>query len=1106
MPSRAINGLRAEIKNALLSATTCSAETVTTLQRLLHGQPKSLKGVQEEKNSKSTNVARSSATGKKRTTKVTNGEPIHSGDVDICEEWDECPSTNEKYLLATEVVNITLQTLTDAAKRSLSRATDSPHDDAAGALPVSKLGLGLSSLSSRALQETSPNTKSSPSVEKKENRVAAGRLSENEFWKCGIVAAADCGRLAFEYLRNNAPKKNTNKTSEWQLENGILAFVGRLLALNLHEMAAKELKALQKRLLNAMARPKTLELSLTGGKPDVVISTRGTERIALASLLYFEHVDMQGPALQMVINYQLLVLKLIAASRRPEIMEAAVDYLEFSYECSPGNLILRNLKLADSADWAARQLEMFAQTLLSTCPSLSAANDSAACDRATYPMPEVCVQVQTLAFEARTIWMKIADHRGDSDLEIVRPFAKCVAAFSRRSHLSSSVKYSLAVKIIGKLQTRLMDNKKAINSAASQPGAATLDLYSQLSQLAERASQYSEARRWWDRVIAEDTKLSASSQAKICALYSRLAALNLRDKLNGTECSKVESSILQAVKLLDGDLHGEADNLHNVLREAVELRNAAFEFLRKPAADVVYGDPGIKHASRLVLTSFVRLLIRYLGSNSLDARDAQAILKWKDRVKTVNQLSKSSFDSIISSCNSAEISEPDSWIILDAALQTCVSLSRKLDVNTVKSAQGQDESAKDDKQSIYVRISSSYWTFHTKLKVEPLCEIETVDSLRRSCDVLRDRSICEKEAGSLSWKLSRLGRWQQCREDYEGAKQSYLDSVKAAIDIGTLNEAVHAAASSTPSTLAQDDGRVGVLFKAVKAVVELHIRYNASISISPLFSIEESIGAAERGLLLEWQLTVASLCVNSSQTAVTARRLTATISQLLLNTYDEDIYPLRRRRATISFLRLVADDAGSVDPATVKLAEECALKADSKHLGADGALVKYQDHFRASLNVSLAFRTSSSNLDRLKAALSIWGRIIETCVSCSDIWNQIGDLETWLSQLRSMCEYFHMQGVQSLHVSALQLILKVYELQGASSNPRQISTMIELGLLYLHLGYSGKAGLYLVKAQDRIKDNEDLENYNLPCHLAFTKYLLALGNIAKWYAPNTMVR
>jgi len=213
MPPSAINGLRAEIKNALLSATTCSAETVTTLHRLLHGHPKSFK--EEGKNSKSNNVARSSAAGKKRAAKVTNGEPKHSGDVDICEEWDQCPSSHEKHLLATDVVNITLKTLTAAAKRSLSCAIDPPHDEAVGASAVSKSGFGLFSLSSRALQETSPNTKSLSPIEKKEHFVAVGgRLSENESWRCGIVAAADCGRLAFEYLRSIAPNKSPSESSE----------------------------------------------------------------------------------------------------------------------------------------------------------------------------------------------------------------------------------------------------------------------------------------------------------------------------------------------------------------------------------------------------------------------------------------------------------------------------------------------------------------------------------------------------------------------------------------------------------------------------------------------------------------------------------------------------------------------------------------------------------------------------------------------------------------------------------------------------------------------------------------------------------------------------
>ncbi len=202
---------------------------------------------------------------------------------------------------------------------------------------------------------------------------------------------------------------------------------------------------------------------------------------------------------------------------------------------------------------------------------------------------------------------------------------------------------------------------------------------------------------------------------------------------------------------------------------------------------------------------------------------------------------------------------------------------------------------------------------------------------------------------------------------------------------------------------------------------------------------------------------------------------------------------MRHRRVLIQALRSVNDDAELRNAAT-SLQTGMPLAPEAR--GDDTGLYKYHDHLQASLAVCLAFGDPSNAKEGLEAALTKWNSMMNNCLSWSALENYIDDVDTWLSQLESMADYFDMHGLHKLQISTLSLMTKSYEAQKGSPSPKMIQILVRLGLLFLHRGYSGNAGFYLAKARARLGQEKGLHD-NLHCELAYIEYFLALGDVEK---------
>ncbi|KAI4758949.1 hypothetical protein E4T52_01814 [Aureobasidium sp. EXF-3400] len=168
------------VRKAIATPSSCPPTTTATLQTLLapaqDAQPKPPK-----------TPAKTTATRKPPSTRTTRAKVVPSAAPDATLTL----TAQERYKLATDVVNVTLKVLTDATKTTPSSPSQSPSSQ-------------------------------KPALS-------------------GLNTVAECARIAFSHLRSVRPSNDESL----QLETGMLALSSKLVALGMDTLAMKELRILK---------------------------------------------------------------------------------------------------------------------------------------------------------------------------------------------------------------------------------------------------------------------------------------------------------------------------------------------------------------------------------------------------------------------------------------------------------------------------------------------------------------------------------------------------------------------------------------------------------------------------------------------------------------------------------------------------------------------------------------------------------------------------------------------------------------------------------------------------------------------------------------------
>jgi separase len=299
------------VRQGVSSGSTCSSTTVSLLNSLLNAKlpPATIEATREPrgKPAKATRPKAGTLKVASKATKVTV--------LEIPDAQSATLSIRERFGLATEVINATLRVLTEAIK-SL------PHQKRQSA---SKEGQSLSR--SPSGRDAVPHSVFNTPLQPRSHNQAANaptktsRLSRtsSQVESSGLFAIAECARLGFSYLRSlQATKVVGAEIPPLQLENGMSALIGKLIALGFEDLAIKEIRILRRRLEAYRGEGKYEPEGGSAKQRDVKL-----EKEALASYLQFGNIDAGDAVLTLIVATQMHIIKLISSTKKPANIEVS---------------------------------------------------------------------------------------------------------------------------------------------------------------------------------------------------------------------------------------------------------------------------------------------------------------------------------------------------------------------------------------------------------------------------------------------------------------------------------------------------------------------------------------------------------------------------------------------------------------------------------------------------------------------------------------------------------------------------------------------------------------------------------------------------------------
>ena len=1047
------------IRAAVSSTSTCTPLTVTTLNDLL--LPKTNESNTSRPITKSTLVAKGkggrAAPAKARGKKVAVADENKDG---------EQLSAKERSILATEVINVTLKLLSEAIKAPPPRKKDLSREVVkASARKTLRRSMSMpqTPLQPRSLNRVS----SSPDFSSRHSRSNSSASTVSS----GYRSVAECARVAFACLRNlQAAKTPGVDLPPLQLENGMSVLIGKLVTIGFDDLAIKELRILKRRLDPIDSGTKK------GGKAAAAPST-------LDELLYFEKKGVTETELGLYITTQLQVLRLLVSSRKYRQIESAIAVLQPSHPSSPTSFLLLAVRSSSNPEKFIRQLQSLSEILLSLSPSVSTSADAIAIEPRLSVASKVAFQLQIVALHSRSLWWQLAGHKGDSTKELCDPFLRCLAAFARRTEIDRREAYRMSSEAFLKLQSRISD----LSETAALRKSILKAIYKILSSLAQEAHDFDNAIEW-TRKIRELLSTQTDSEVKRCFVEARLASLTLR---KSSRQPQDEEQLLALLECLDRPFRGEASEIDDLLTEVSSARRAAITMLAERSPSHGKGDDltdGMREMCESIVVLCPRLCLRYLGSQPDDESATKDIVRYEQRRQFITRPGHNAIDSVLFLLRTHQTEGDLSWDLMDSKLQDCLLLADRLD-NSANEAPP-DTSASP---SYHVKISHLYYSqyLNTQRDCANSKDGQQLRIIRRSIDCVRTRSQQEKKTALYNTKLERIAQIYKDIGRHDELFKTLLNLQDEMVENDVLLQVTVAAATMGFQAAWEHTEQISSLGRTMRSLIKVHFKCLRPAQQTSL--LRGDCPDDERATMLEKYLEILSSQSISADVAVAFR---TKAFQALLSIYTWKEYPLRRIRVLIRLLSLDVDSRLEiVDDVGAELDSLRIHNMDIKN-SKDVGLQGYLEYLRTLATSLLELQQDQPRIDILKQSLIVWSSIRGGYRTLEALESRVEDVPGLLVHLQLVADYMQLMGCDSTRLTVLKLIADFDQLRAGPPDGLVLS-FSHLGSQWLQLGYSGKAGLALDRAQSYSHENGVSSTTLLQLHLSYSEYLLGIGNYEK---------
>ncbi|KAL8733851.1 MAG: hypothetical protein Q9166_001839 [cf. Caloplaca sp. 2 TL-2023] len=998
-------------------------------------------------------------------------------------------SSHDREKLATEIANVSLKALSEAAKlpslaKTPCRAKTSYH-----------------TTSPRSIS-CSPKAQKSPLQPLCTNTVLIERESRKDSQQpgdangteptSGLCAQAECARLAFSALRiHHARKASEQGPPSFKLENATSTLISKLLALELFEPAVRELRVLKKSLLIALGFVE---------KAASISDEHAVHNLRTVELLIFPRADIKGPLLAMMVTFQLQVMRLIAAKRDASLHEAATEHLLMKVPYSPVNLIQAQLDPTDPSTHVriASQLDTLSRIISSMCPGTSNSNEHSGKSR--YPDPLTVLRLQMLSLELRSRWWRVAGHKGDAVRDLLDPFSRSLATFRRRCTINPKDGYCVAKEILAGLTSisRDVEPSPAISTPWRQ---AWRSVYFEMVEVARICSLDKDQSEWLDEYMKLPGD-NSMSPCKRCAEMCEMATMYAQLPKGSSSDKETIKAFQNAVHHMKGDLHGSSKELDGLLLAIIRLRKAAGFIINKTRAPPQQ-DNEAALTSELIRRSYsiclagVAFLNRYIGKEPLGSAEHQVVRRYQQRLEQASAVARAFIDSVVSIARLSKEDNPDQWSHIETGLQGCLSLAAVI--------YGSDQHAVPElvesnaTSSVFVSVSNTYWLRYVHMKQSNHDAKETLKALESCINAIEHRHRNDRFAAQLQIRLEHYAGALETARGYRKATECYLKAIRMHLEMGNLHKAAAAAAKQSLRTLFARDSQFASLGRVLFAYPRVATKLQSDLPLTTFFD-DEQLDTPIRGIALEQQLV--SL-ISRADTRSLETQLISTIQAVamkLLALYSKHGFPIRRLRIVDSLLWLRTNRSEVLSSGLLdQLMEDRVDVMLNEPQGFDLGLQFLSPFLKASKEAALAIQAECHVLktQRLRSALATWHHQVKLHPDSKSLEAVVGDTCVWVLHLESLAQHLDAYGPGLLRASVLNLLITVRDRMSPLQVVALVRNLTQCGLQNLRLGHFIKAGVAFHRAHRYINEAAISKEVVALFYVGYAEYFLKTGNIGK---------
>ncbi|RAH71817.1 C50 family peptidase [Aspergillus aculeatinus CBS 121060] len=1052
------------VKLAVRSSSTCSTATVLSLQTLLRGTSKAptdaeptavrrAARITKASTTTTTTITRTKSTRGTRT-KVSAAEAA----INTVVEQDAARISNqEKLVLATEVFNTTLKTLSEALKLNSS----TKREDSRASTP----------------RDSTSVTRGVTKSPRKTNATAL----EN-----GIPAVAACAATSLACLRT-LKSDQVDGGLNMQLEQGSCILAGRLLSLGLNDMAYKELRGLKKRIQQTLELQDSNGTKASSRKGRPAESEEEAVKERMSDLLSFPAPGQMRPLLGLLVTFQSNALRLILNDKKPMTIQNLAPSLQLSDPSSPANIILAALESgALTTEKAAMQLQLLSNTMLSL--------SSTTTQTPSKLKPMTSLSLQLLSLEIRCMSWKISGHVCDDAREMWDPMARYLASFIHQNKGVTKTEFATLYKHIVRLQSAFTNVQKR-STASVKDNVSVARIAAILGQLAQDAGCFEEALKLFTESI---TPLFNGQCLALATVRCKIASLHFQAIRHSTKftAAALPGVLTDATNFLCLSLKGSSNDLDELLIEAAKLKKAAMSWFGDVMSkEKEKGEEQNNVCCKILeyLNGFIRFLRRYIGRKPTD-EDPKEIESFDRRVAASQNIAFAAVDSVLAVGRLSITSGRPSWEVIQPTLLDCQRLLVLIE------PQGEKQPGSPVVESVdnaFVKLSNLFWSRYVKEKESGQGYRDLLPILKQSATLLSNCSPSQRVAGFAPLKYERLAHTYMEGGYARESEQAFHKSIFEHIHTGTLDQVISSTVGCFPHRMCQDPKSNGfMLGRVLYALLKLNLRSKKSKTHG--FFDDDSLDLSQRGHLMEWQLGVlAEFPANACSDEAFRSTFTLLITQIF-NLYSFDTQTIRLLRVVLTILRFSLEHPGLMDSkllsSVIDVGRQCI---DQEDVGEDSDLGSLWLHLKNSVQLTLGLHEGDLSPSTLETVLLSWSAMLRDCGDLESLLLKIGDLDHYLLQMRAIVDYTEIHGLWKLQLSALELVLKTTELQESGDFSEAIIVLSRLVLQYSRLGFCTKASALLKQAEQYLTHSNTTCLAILSYRIAHVGYLLETGDISQ---------